>query len=77
MLFGALTVTTVWANSADNKLIILFLLFPENRFDISCKLSPWETIFMQCQHLFSGNNKKHISVCHQLIFLHSVLSVKD
>ena len=25
-----LTFTTIWANSADNKLTILFLFFPEN-----------------------------------------------
>ena len=29
-------------------------------FDISCKLSPKETICMKCQILFSGKNKKHI-----------------
>ena len=27
-------------------------------FDISCKLSPKETICMNCQSLFSGENKK-------------------
>ena len=26
--------------------------------DISCKLSPYETICMKCQSLFSGENKK-------------------
>ena len=26
-----LTFTTLWANSADNNLVILFLFFPENR----------------------------------------------
>ena len=26
-----LTFTTLWANSADNKLTIFFLIFPENR----------------------------------------------
>ena len=28
------TITTLWANSADNELIIFFLFFFENRFDI-------------------------------------------
>ena len=27
-------------------------------FDISCKLSPMETICMKCKTLFSGKNKK-------------------
>ena len=29
-------------------------------FDIPCKLSPLETICMECQILFSGKNKKNI-----------------
>ena len=31
-------------------------------FDISCKLSPKETICMKCQILFSGKNKKNINL---------------
>ena len=31
-------------------------------FDITCKLSPMETICMQCQNLFSGKNKKNIII---------------
>ena len=31
-------------------------------FDISCKLSPQETICMKCQSLFSGKNKKNINL---------------
>ena len=54
-----LTLTTLWANSADNKLVIFFLLFPENSFGISCKLSLF----------FSGNNKRNILKCCQLQFL--------
>ena len=49
----SLTFTTLWAYSADKKLVIFFLFFPENRIDISCKLSPVETICMKCQILFS------------------------
>ena len=30
--------------------------------DISCKLSPMETICMKCQILFSGENKKNINL---------------
>ena len=29
-------------------------------FDNSCKLSPLETIYMKCQNLFYGKNKKNI-----------------
>ena len=29
--FSELTLTTLWANSADDKLVIVFLFFPENR----------------------------------------------
>ena len=37
-----------------------FLFFPEIGFDISCKLSPKETICMKCQILFSETNKEDI-----------------
>ena len=40
--YPTLIFTTLWVNLADNKLIILFLFFRENRFDIFCKLSPME-----------------------------------
>ena len=46
------------------------------RFDISCKLSPQETICIKCQMLFSGKNYKNISKCHLLKFLPSMPSVK-
>ena len=45
------------------------IFFPENRFDISCKLSPMETICMKCQNLFSRKNKKIFLKCHLLKFL--------
>ena len=54
--------TLLWADSADDKLIIFFLFFSQKiGFDISYKLSPWEIICMKCQILFSGKNKKNIS----------------
>ena len=43
----------VWANSADNKLMIFFIFSQKIGFDISGKLSPRETICMKCQSLFS------------------------
>ena len=51
-----ITFTSLWANSADDKLFIFFLFFPENRVDISCKLSSLETICMKYQILFSAEN---------------------
>ena len=53
-----LTLTTLWANSADNKLMI-FLFFPENRiwhFLQIVSITPLEAICMKCQILFSGKN---------------------
>ena len=34
------------------------------------------TIYMKCQILFSGENKKYISKCPMLIFVASMLSIK-
>ena len=45
-------------------------------FDISCKLSPQETVCMKCQILFSGKNNKNISKCRLLKISPRVLSVK-
>ena len=45
--------------SADD--ILKYADFPQKTgFDISWKLSPWETIRMKCQILFSRKNKKNI-----------------
>ena len=35
--------------------------YQETGFDVSCKLSPLETVCMKCRILFSGENKKNIS----------------
>ena len=43
--------------SADNILDISLIFCQKIGFDISCKLSPWETICIKCQNLFSGNKK--------------------
>ena len=75
--FLFLSFTTLWANSGDNKLMTFFLVFQKTGFEISCKLSPLETICMKCQNLFSGKNKNNISVSHPLkILLDRVLSIK-
>ena len=34
--------------------------YKKTGFDISCKLSPFETICRECQNLFSGKDKKII-----------------
>ena len=65
--------TTLWANSAGNKLITFFLIFPQKiRFDISCK---FHANCMKCQRLLSGKNMKTISK-FLLNYLPSMLSVK-
>ena len=46
-------------------------------FDISCILSPNETIFMKYQNLFSGSIKKNISKCRLLKFLPSIVSADE
>ena len=61
--------STLWAYSADDKLIKFFLFFQKTGFGISCKLSPLETICMKCQILFSWKNKKNISKCRLLKIL--------
>ena len=35
-----------------------------------------ETVCMKCQNLFSGKNKKNISICYLLKILPRVLSIK-
>ena len=40
--------------------IFFSYFFQKTGFDISCKLSPEETICMKCQILFTGKNKKNI-----------------
>ena len=54
---------------------IFFLFFPENMFDISCKLSPKETICMKCKILFSGKNKKNIIYLSSAEFAQWMLKV--
>ena len=63
--FVQLTLTTLWANSADDKLVIFFLFFPETGFYILCKLFPFETIFTKCQTLFS--EKKNEKILHKVV----------
>ena len=57
MFKPTLTITSLFVNLADDKL--MFSYFSQKAgFDISCKLSPVETICMKCQNLFSRESKK-------------------
>ena len=56
---------------------IFLTYYTKKGYDILCKLSPKETVCMKCQSLISSKNKRNISNCRLLKFLHSMLSVKD
>ena len=73
-VISVLTFTTLWANSADNKLMIFSYFSQKTVFIISCKMSPMETTDMKCQNLFSGKNKETVLKSHLLKFLPRVLS---
>ena len=61
---------TYLANPADYTLMIFFHSFSQvTGIEISCKLSPLETMCMKCQNLFPWKNKKNTSTCHQLKIL--------
>ena len=47
-------------NSADDKSMIFFLFFPENRICYFMQISLKETVCMKCLILFPGENKKKI-----------------
>ena len=58
-----LTLSTLGKNFGKQHFELFFLIFPRKKdFDSSCKLSPVETIYMKCQILFSGKNKKNINL---------------
>ena len=57
------TFTALWANSADDKMIHFLISSHRIGSDISCKLSPQETICMKDQSLVSGKDKNQISKC--------------
>ena len=49
----------LWVKFSADDILKYFSYIPQKaRVDISCKLSPVETIHMKCQILFSGKNKK-------------------
>ena len=58
---------TLWVIFQNTIYWNMFLIFPENRIWISCKLSPSETVCMKCQILFSGTKKKKKKKNHQTV----------
>ena len=54
------TFTNLKANSEDDKLMTFSYFSQKTGFDLSCKLSPLETICMKGQILFFGKDKKNI-----------------
>ena len=54
------TFTNLKANSEDDKLMTFSYFSQKTGFDLSCKLSPLETICMKGQILFSEKDKKNI-----------------
>ena len=54
-----ITLYMLWANSADDKLMLFFVFFFKKiGYDTSCKLSSSETICIRCQILFSRKVRK-------------------
>ena len=67
VIWKFLTVTKLWAISADNIFDDTFLIFFQAiEFDMSYKLSLEETVFMKCQIQISGKNRKTTSKCYLL-----------
>ena len=56
--------TTLWANSADDKLVIFFLYFSQKTgFDFSCKLSPKQDLAFQMSNpVFWGKCEKYFKM---------------
>ena len=67
-----LTFTTLWANLADDTLLIFSYFVQKAGFDISCKLSQVVTICMKCHILFS---EKNLSKWYLMKNLTRVLSI--
>ena len=75
--FLCLMLSMLGKNFSRQQSEIFFLIFQKKMgFDISCKLSPQETICMKCQCLFSGKNKKNIFNLLSAKFAQRVAKVK-
>ena len=62
-----LTFTTLWANSADNKCMIFFLLFPQNRlWHFMQIVSNGDNFHEMSKPVFWGKNRQMLSICRLL-----------
>ena len=68
VLKGSLTcLTALWANSADDNLMIFFLFFPQRiDFEISCKSSPQEKTVLGILCKLSPKEKKGFGILCKL-----------
>ena len=64
--------TTRWANSADDKLVIFIIFFPENRI---WHFMQMETFAWNVKFCFLGKSKNNILICRLLYILPRVPSV--
>ena len=72
-----LTLSTLLTNSADDKLMILLLSFPENRILHFMQIVSKEALFIKCLIVISvKSKKKNILKCRLLEFLPSMLSAR-
>ena len=69
-----LSIIACWVKILADNILKYFSYFSQTTgFGISCKLSPMETIRMKCQILFSGENKKNISLSSYELSLRVVM----
>ena len=73
---GTITVITFWANSTDDKLMTVFLFYPENRFWHFMQRCLLRRQFIwNVKACFLEKIRKNISKCHLLKFLPSILTI--
>ena len=71
-----LTLTALWASSANNILMIFSYFFPKKiSSDISYKLSPQKIIHAKCQILFFSSEKYLKMSSAEIVTQHAVLSL--
>ena len=66
VMTGTLTITTLWPNSADSKLVIIFLIFPENKICHFMQIVSIGDNLHEMSNLVSWGKKKNISKCLKL-----------
>ena len=69
--------TTLWANNTDDELMKFSYFCQTIGYGISCKLSPYGTICMKCQNLFTGKKYETYLKMSSAVVLPSMLSVKS